>query len=82
MQYPVWAESAIKSNLWAPERVGGDPGTWPELIFNKITCPVMEIESDLVISIQPRVAQPAGALEVGCEEMERDWGNEEEMERE
>ena len=42
----------------------------------------MKIESDLVISIQPRVAQTSGALEVGCEEMERDWGNEEEMERE
>ena len=29
-----------------------------------------------------RVAQPAGALEPGCEEMERERGNEEEMERE
>ena len=30
---------------------------------------------------QCRVAQPAGALELGCEEMEREWGNQEEMER-
>ena len=29
-----------------------------------------------------RVAQPTGALEPGCEEMERECGNEEEMERE